>query len=67
MPLAATAGLLWALVSAPVNAAAAESWHEVKLPGEFFTVVTCVFRRCQPLIPVDASHRFQLMPATHSS
>ncbi len=40
MPLAATAGLLWALVSAPVNAAAAESWHEVKLPGEFFTVVT---------------------------
>ena len=23
-------------------------------------------RRCQPLIPVDASHRFQLMPATHS-
>lgn len=38
--IAAAAGLLWALVSGPASAAPAESWHEVKLPGEFFTVVT---------------------------
>lgn len=37
--LAATVGLWWALGSAPLNAAA-ESWHEVKLPGESFAVVT---------------------------
>ena len=39
-PIAAAAGLLCAFACAPVNAAAAESWHEVKLPGEFFTLVT---------------------------
>ena len=30
------------------------------------TRMLCVFRRCQPPIPVETSHRFRLIPATHS-